>query len=94
MAPPSSRSGRPGGGSDGARPRREPRHVVPAIETRAELVWVDRLRHASYAGVLFLEAVTFEDSFLAMLMRRSGGEQRLPLQRWDDGDGDQLWLEP
>lgn len=150
MVPPSRRSGRPSSGGDGARPRREPRHVVPAIsfaiqadfhgtaqchvgrlwdvsrsgacllfparhplvvgesgslilhpptigtaiETRAELLWIDRLRHSSYAGLLFLEAVTFEDTFLAMLLRRSGGGGNQPLRRWNDRDDDQLWLKP
>jgi hypothetical protein len=53
----------------------KPPSIGEPIRTRAEILWVDRLRAASYAGARFLEAVPFESTFLAVLMRgdvRSG----------------------
>jgi len=43
------------------------------IRLRASSLWVDRLESASYVGVRFLERIDFEDTFLRVLMRRSGG---------------------
>ena len=43
------------------------------IRLRASSLWVDRLESSSYVGVRFLEAIDFEDTFLRVLMRRSGG---------------------
>ncbi|MEB3265165.1 MAG: PilZ domain-containing protein [Cyanobacteriota bacterium] len=47
----------------------KPPSIGEPIRTRAEILWVDRLRIASYAGARFLERVHFESTFLAMLMR-------------------------
>ena len=48
------------------------------IRLRASSLWVDRLESSSYVGVRFLESIDFEDTFLRVLMRRSGG--RTPLE--------------
>ncbi|MCX5941040.1 MAG: PilZ domain-containing protein [Cyanobium sp. LacPavin_0818_WC50_MAG_67_9] len=48
------------------------------IRLRASSLWVDRLESASYVGVRFLERIDFEDTFLRVLMRRSGG--RTPVE--------------
>lgn len=50
----------------------KPPSIGEPIRTRAELLWVDRLRMASYVGALFLETVPFEHTFLAVLMRHDG----------------------
>ena len=42
-----------------------------SIQTRSRLVWVDDQSNAAYAGATFLDAVSFEGTFLAMLMSRS-----------------------
>lgn len=58
-------------GQRGALILKPPSIGVP-IHTRAEILWVDRLRMASYVGALFLDTVPFEHTFLAMLMRNEG----------------------
>jgi hypothetical protein len=53
-----------------------PPNIGEPIRTRAEILWVDRLRVASYAGARFLETIDFDRTFLGMLMRgdpRSNG---------------------
>jgi hypothetical protein len=52
------------------------------IRLRASSLWVDRLESASYVGVRFLESIDFEDTFLRVLMRRSGG--RTPVESFGD----------
>lgn len=47
----------------------KPPSIGEPIRTRAEILWVDRMRIASYAGVRFTEKVNFDRTFLAMLMR-------------------------
>ncbi|QVL53848.1 MAG: PilZ domain-containing protein [Cyanobium sp. M30B3] len=47
----------------------KPPSIGAPIRTRAEILWVDRLRVASYAGARFLETIDFQSTFLAMLMR-------------------------
>ena len=42
-----------------------------SIQTRSRLVWVDDQSNAAYAGATFLDAVSFEGTFLAMLVTRS-----------------------
>ena len=42
-----------------------------SIQTHIRLLWVDDQSNAAYAGATFLQPVTFEDTFLAMLMTRS-----------------------
>lgn len=49
-----------------------PPNIGEPILTRAEMLWVDRLRMASNVGGLFLETVPFEHTFLAMLMHNHG----------------------
>jgi hypothetical protein len=42
-----------------------------SIQTICRLLWVDDQRNAAYAGATFLDAVSFEGTFLAMLVSRS-----------------------
>ena len=46
-----------------------PPNIGEPIRGRAEVLWVDRLHIASYAGVRFLQLIAFDTTFLAMLMR-------------------------
>ena len=50
----------------------KPPSIGEPIRTQAEILWVDRLRMASYVGAQFLETVHFERTFLAILMRDDG----------------------
>jgi hypothetical protein len=47
----------------------KPPNIGEPIRTRAEILWVDQLRVASYAGARFLETIDFDSTFLGMLMR-------------------------
>jgi hypothetical protein len=53
----------------------KPPGIGEPIRTRAEILWVDRLRIASYAGASFLETIDFNSTFLAMLMRGDGRDK-------------------
>lgn len=53
----------------------KPPGIGEPIRTRAEILWVDRLRIASYAGASFLETIDFNSTFLAMLMRGEGRDK-------------------
>jgi hypothetical protein len=53
----------------------KPPGIGEPIRTRAEILWVDRLRIVSYAGARFLETIDFNSTFLAMLMRGEGRDQ-------------------
>jgi hypothetical protein len=66
----------------------KPPNIGEPIRTRAEILWVDRLRIASYAGARFLEAIDFDNTFLSRLMR-SDPRSNAALSRHDllnDGD--------
>jgi hypothetical protein len=41
------------------------------ISTQGRVQWLDPLRNACYAGVVFLDSVDFSTTFLAMLLSRS-----------------------
>ena len=43
------------------------------VRLRASSLWVDRLDSVAYVGVHFLETIDFENTFLWVLMRHSGG---------------------
>jgi hypothetical protein len=66
----------------------KPPNIGEPIRTRAEILWVDRLRVASYAGARFLETINFGTTFLAMLMRgdprANGSLSRLDLLEDED----------
>lgn len=46
-----------------------PPNIGEPIRGRAEVLWVDRLNIASFAGVRFLQPIAFDSTFLAVLMR-------------------------
>jgi hypothetical protein len=52
--------------------------VGSSIQTRAKLLWTDRLNNVVYAGALFQESVPFEQTFLKILMRPSRAPSPLP----------------
>lgn len=72
-----------------------PPNMGEPIRGRAEVLWVDRLHMASYAGVRFLQPIAFDSTFLAMLMR-STARPCMGLSRHElmNDAGDQLGLGP
>ena len=49
-----------------------------AIQTDSRLVWVDEQVNVAYAGTRFLNTVTFEGTFLGMLVSRSNRQPSTP----------------
>ncbi len=50
-----------------------PPDVGKSIHATGELLWIDDLEHALFAGFSFLDPIDFESTFLRMLLGRSSG---------------------
>jgi hypothetical protein len=68
----------------------KPPGIGEPIRTRAEILWVDKLRIASYAGARFLEQIDFESTFLGRLMRGDPRSNTAPSRHDLLRDGDPL----